>query len=239
MAGGIASQLTDWAHRSTVQCWVFTFQLYIPASAFSMLFVACEILLAKEKQTFYKNKIGEAIKSPAPYKHLKRQAAVMWRKLGSQGEGFWKKHTKPTRSGNARAPEQQWDTPRRVHLKFFCRCGSSHWMRTGVIIWNVAKEIFASYTSTVTGVCSCPMGVGLALGNEMLMSVAWAEVVGHALLDQRHLNKNNFPPVSAAWVPQEHTWGRPAPNWHLKQSLPAEPDSAGCQIYAHLYKCFL
>lgn len=52
-----------------------------------MLFVAYEILLAKEKQTFYKNKISEAIKSPAPHKHLNRQAAVMWRKLGRQGEG--------------------------------------------------------------------------------------------------------------------------------------------------------
>lgn len=40
------------------------------------------MLLAKEKQTFYKNKISEAIKSPAPNKHFNRQAAVMWRKLG-------------------------------------------------------------------------------------------------------------------------------------------------------------
>lgn len=158
-----------------------------------MLFVASEILLAKEKQTFYKDKISKALKSPAPYKHLKRQAAVMWKKLGKQGEGFWKKHPNPTRFGNAKAPEQQWDSPRRVNLKFFCRCGSSHWMRPGVIIWNVIKQIFASYTSTVTGVCSCPTDVGLALGNEMLMNVAWTEVVGHALLDQRYLHKNNSP----------------------------------------------
>lgn len=117
----------------------------------------------------------------------------MWKKLGKQGEGFWKKHPNPTRFGNAKAPEQQWDSPRRVNLKFFCRCGSSHWMRPGVIIWNVIKQIFASYTSTVTGVCSCPTDVGLALGNEMLMNVAWTEVVGHALLDQRYLHKNNSP----------------------------------------------
>lgn len=32
--------------------------------------------------------------------------------LGSQDEGFWRKHTDPARFGDGRVSERQWDRPR-------------------------------------------------------------------------------------------------------------------------------
>lgn len=80
-------------------------------------------------------------------------------------------------------------------------------MKLGVIIWNVGfLHFYSDWSMFLPHWCWTCLGQWDANGCGLSRG-SWACPHG-----QRHLNKNNFPPVSAAWVLNEHVWGKPQPS---------------------------